>query len=148
MELVQDYLAPVRCAWVLLAVATALPALGGCMSGGGGEQSPRSLLSGGDQTKDKDKEKAVKLALPDAVKNMQEKAISKAQGGEVGTLIPWSETKSGLEGTLTWDKTVVMTYSCRRYKQTLSIGNELLNGTLTACPQGDGAWKIVTTPSS
>jgi surface antigen len=86
-------------------------------------------------------------ATSDAVKAAQETAIAKAEGGKPDALISWTDKKSGLEGSIAWDASVKMTYSCRRYRQTITIGSEALSGTLTACPQGDGTWKIVPMPS-
>ena len=135
MPLRRRLIAVARSVAALLAVVAVAPLLDGCMAAA---RHTAHAVAGNERGK---------ASTPDAVKEAQEKAISQVQGGEAGNLIPWTDPKSGLQGTLIWDKAVMMTYSCRRYKQTLSLGTEVLSGTLTACPQGDGTWKIVTTPS-
>lgn len=77
------------------------------------------------------------------VRTAQEKALATARGGTPNVAIPWSEVRSDIQGALTWDQTVTLTYNCRQYRQTMSIAGELLTGTLTACPMGDGTWKLV-----
>ncbi len=82
------------------------------------------------------------------IKAAQEQAIAAMQGGKPNAPIVWSEKKTGLGGTLVYDPSVTMTYSCRKFHQTLVLNGETLTGALTACPQGDGdsRWKIRPSP--
>ncbi len=113
-------------------------ALTGCGSGGRGQRQ---------QTEQGSEERQTQIpgqsSQGNAIRAAQERAISIAHGGTPNVAIPWSEPKSALEGAIVWDPTMTMTYSCRQYRQTLTIAGELLTGTLTACPMGDATWKLV-----
>jgi surface antigen len=123
---------------VLLAIAIAV-GLSGCMSGGDG--------SGGKHGKQGSGQKRDEMAsVADEIKAAQEQAIAAAQGGKPGAPISWTEKKSGLSGTILYDPTVALTYSCRMFKQTLVLNGENITGSLTACPQGDGRWKLAPHP--
>jgi surface antigen len=129
---------------VLAAVIATL--LSGCMSAGGngGSGNRRGFRGGGGR--------AEKSARPEslgaiaAIMDAQETAIAKAQGGGPDVVIPWSEPRSDIHGTIILDPTVSLTLSCRRYRQTIYLGGETLTGGLTACPQDSGSWKVSIGP--
>jgi surface antigen len=118
-------------------VAVVLLALGlnGCMGVGmlarGGT---RAMLGKGDEPP------AKRVAAAQAA------AIAAVRGGSPGIPIVWSDAKSGLQGALlpeAGDEAGV----CRRYRQTLIVAGETLEGRLVACAQANGTWRLSGEPA-
>jgi len=78
----------------------------------------------------------------------QSRAISAAGGGTRGTPIDWSDTKSGMRGTLRLEPSSNTPVGCNTYEQTVTLGSETLAGRVTACQQSDGSWKIAASDSA
>ena len=87
---------------------------------------------------DKDKPPAERIA------SEQGKALSSVHGGSAGTPIAWSDTASGIEGSLVADAGADDADGCRRYQETVILVGETLQGPVMACAQKDGSWKIST----
>lgn len=115
----------------LTATIALVAALSGCMGAGMARRGARAQTS-----------ERTEVATGAQVTTAQEKAISAARGGWPDAPIPWAV--AGLQGTMLYDTTVTMTMSCRRYRQSLVLNGQPLNGQLIACPQGDGSWRIVS----
>jgi surface antigen len=123
------------------AAITTVLALAGCLTGCMG--AARHAVSAGTGAGAKRSERA---SVAEQIKTAQEKALGEAHGGKADAPILWADTASGLQGSLTYDASVTMTYSCRRYHQTLQLNGQTLTGLLVACPQGDGRWLVTPTP--
>jgi surface antigen len=77
----------------------------------------------------------------------QEQAITAAHGGSPGTLIAWSDEKSGIQGALTPEASDDIKTDCWQYRQTIILAGETLQGQVTACSQKDGSWKLSGEPA-
>jgi len=74
----------------------------------------------------------------------QEQALTAAHGGSPGASVAWSDAKSGMRGTLIQDTRGGSPDGCRRYRQTIVLGTQTVQGAVSACPQTDGTWKLRT----
>jgi surface antigen len=113
-----------RLLWLPLLVGTL--SVGGCFGVG---MVARKALG------DKDKDGASVVAA-------QEQALTAAHGGSPGTPIPWSDKKTGIQGTLQWVSRAKPADGCHQYNQTLNIGTETVHGAVKACPHADGTWHL------
>ncbi len=78
----------------------------------------------------------------------QGEAISAVHGGSPETPIAWSDTKSGIQGAFLLDPNGDTPEGCHKYRQTIIIGGETLQGQIAACLQKDGSWKLAAEKSS
>jgi surface antigen len=78
----------------------------------------------------------------------QEQALAQAHGGGPDIPVAWSDAKAGIEGTLHQEGSAEHADGCRRYRQTVILTGETLQGTAIACPRQDGAWKLLGNYSS
>jgi hypothetical protein len=69
-------------------------------------------------------------------------AISEAGGGVAGAPIAWSDSKSGMQGSLLLTANAGAG-GCHEFWQTVILAGETLQGQLLACPQPNGAWKVM-----
>jgi surface antigen len=123
-----------------LVVVAALLSLNGCIGAGMGiGLLARSVvgLSG-----DREAPPAERIA------SAQERALTEAHGGGPGTPVAWSDAKAGIQGTLIQDGNADRPDGCRHYRQTVILSGETLQGLAVACPQNDGAWKLLGNHSS
>jgi len=79
----------------------------------------------------------------DRIRDAQEQALTEAQGGSPGIPVAWSDDKTGLKGTMVEDGGADVPNGCRRYQQTVILAGEALQGSLAACHQEDGSWKLL-----
>jgi surface antigen len=114
----------------LLVIAMAAMGLSGCI--GAGMMAARSAPGG----VFKEKSAAERIAAE------QDKAISAVHGGISGTPIEWNDAKSGIEGRFLQDPAGEEPEGCHKYRQTISIGSETLEGQIVSCLQKDGSWKL------
>jgi hypothetical protein len=115
---------------MLLVIALAAMGLSGCI--GAGMIAARTA-SGGVFKK---KSPAERIAA------VQGEAISAVHGGSPETPIVWSDVKSGIQGAFLLDHNGDATEDCHKYRQTIIIGSETLQGEIVACLQKDGSWKL------
>lgn len=117
--------------WMSMGFAALLLVLPGCVGAGMLAKTGAKALRGG-----KDKPAAERIAAA------QGSAIASVNGGAPGTPIAWSDSKSGIQGTLIADATPPDADGCRTYRQTVILSGEMLQGRAAACPQKDGSWKL------
>ena len=89
---------------------------------------------------EKDKEPAERIALE------QEKSLSEAHGGVADVPIAWADEKSGIKGALVPDGGDADAKGCRKYRQNVILSGQTLAGSVSACPQKDGAWVLLDRP--
>jgi surface antigen len=80
--------------------------------------------------------------LSERVGEAQTATISAVQGGTPGKPIAWTDSVTGLQGALVPDPGEPDAGGCRRYKQTVVLAGEILEGPVTACGQPGGSWKL------
>ena len=80
----------------------------------------------------KDKDSATIVAA-------QEQALTATHGGAANAPIAWLDKKTGVGGIL---QRTGSANGCGIYGQTLTIKNEVVRGTLVACPDADGTWHL------
>jgi len=80
---------------------------------------------------------------PDHIAIAQQQALTEAQGGEPGVPVAWSDDKAGIKGAMVEDAGADAPKGCRSYRQTVILAGETLQGSLAACQQEDGSWKLL-----